>query len=178
MTPLIRLTRRPLIAAVVGVLASSISLSPASATNLLGHDAGDSNIYFTMCQLDATTHATFHDNDNHDINSTQITSINQHTCSEIDVFITDGAYGTDDPTGWWECHVWFDGNTCDKGHVHINISYSNIPEDYNRTLTLMCEEVGHSVGLDHSGATDSCMSANLSALHLNPHDRAHLDALY
>lgn len=170
--------RRRLLAILIGTVAIAATLGPASATNLLGHDAGDANVYFTMCQFEANTHSTFHDNDNHDINPTAINSIPQHTCSEIDVFVTDGAYGTDDPTGWWECHVWFDSNTCDKGHAHINISYSNIPEDYNRTLTLMCEEIGHSVGLHHSGSSDSCMSTNLNALHLNPHDKAQLNALY
>jgi hypothetical protein len=55
--------------------------------------------------------------------------------------------------------------TCDIGHAQINTSYSNIPENYNWTLTLVCGEIGHSVGLAHrrSGEPASCMGADLLA---------------
>jgi hypothetical protein len=67
---------------------------------------------------------------------------------------------------------------CDEGHAHINTSYSNIPEDYDRTLTLVCEEIGHSVGLDHSPSEFSCMGMNLEATHLGRHDITLLNANY
>jgi predicted Zn-dependent protease len=50
-------------------------------------------------------------------------------------------------------------------------------EDYSRTLRVVCEEIGHSVGLDHQGTSDSCMSASTAA-HLDGHDKYMINQHY
>lgn len=163
------------------ILAMVLSVAGyAVAGNWLGYNAGDDNVYFHQCELDlnGNTHKAFHNNNDHDINSTDIETYQYHGCSIVDVRIVGEAYGTNRPTGWYHCHAFRNSNSCDKGEAHINTSYPNIPEQYPRTLTLVCEEIGHSVGLDHRGDPDSCMSANLQAYHLDAHDRAVINNHY
>lgn len=167
---------------VVGLLVGLLAGS-ASAGNWTGRRAGDDpqgDVRFSQCNLMTNTHDAFHSNDSHDIEPTQVQTHLYHTCTAYEVYMNDLAYGTDDPTGWYECHQYDPyPNICLEGHAHINTSYSNIPEDYNRTLTLVCEEIGHSVGLDHISLSTSCMSAYLSALHLDQdHDWWHLNVNY
>jgi hypothetical protein len=169
------------IAAVCGAL---LIVGTSFATNWTTSDnsykAGDSDVWFHQCAMQANTHDAFHANDSHDIEPTAITThltAAHDACGTEDVRINDFAYGTDDPTGWYECHDFHSAQNCDKGHAHINTSYSNIPEDYQRTLRLVCEEIGHSVGLGHSGDSDSCMSASTAA-HLTSHDKGHLNNNY
>ena len=145
------------------------------------YKAGDSNVVFDQCALQTNTHNAFHANDSHDIEPTQITTTLYHRgCDTDDVRINDYAYGTSRPTGWYECHAFHSSQNCNRGHAHINTSYSNIPENYNRTLTLVCEEIGHSVGLAHrkSGEPASCMGADLSWLHLSGHDQTVINNHY
>jgi hypothetical protein len=128
----------------------------------------------------ANTHDAFHGNDTHDIEITRISSSmssSHEACDTVDVRINDYNYGTDKPTGWYECHVWHSSTSCDQGHAHINTSYGDIPEDRGRTMRLVCEEIGHSVGLDHSGEDASCMSAS-TARHLTDHDENTINGHY
>jgi hypothetical protein len=131
---------------------------------------------FYTCNLETNTHTAFHDNDSHDIEPTDVQTALIHDCVPgAEVYMNDAGYGTDDPTGWYECHRLVN-NICENGHIHINISYANIPEDVNRTLALICEEVGHSVGLDHRfGEATTCMSEFIDARHLDAHDKAVLN---
>ncbi|MGH3029226.1 MAG: matrixin family metalloprotease, partial [Gaiellaceae bacterium] len=51
-----------------------------------------------------------------------------------------------------------------------------LPENYGTTLSVVCEEIGHSVGLAHSktsdpGYTSSCMWASTNDFHLTSHDK-------
>lgn len=153
------------------VLVVGFGQSPASASHWLGsgYGAGPNDIWFHMCELNDNTHTAMHSNGDHDIGPTRITRVEQHGCDTVDVKINDYHYGLDNDTGWYECHDRLNG-FCNMGHAHINLSYDNISEDYSRTLRLVCEEIGHSVGLDHRGDTDSCMSAS-NAAHLDAHDK-------
>lgn len=58
-----------------------------------------------------------------------------------------------------------------------HLLYGDIPEDPGRTMRLVCEEIGHSVGLDHSGDGASCMSAS-TARHLTDHDENTINGQY
>jgi hypothetical protein len=129
--------------ALVSMLAVGLAADPASAGNWRGHDAGGRNINFQMCNLSNNTHDAFRNNGDHDIGPTAIVREEVYGCYTYDVFINDFEYGTDDYRGWWECHRWSDANTCDHGHAHINKSYPSIPEDYGVTLSVVCEEIGH-----------------------------------
>lgn len=44
--------------------------------------------------------------------------------------------------------------------------------------SLMCEEIGHSVGLNHRSESGSCMDFGLGGTHIDTHDHDHLDSLY
>lgn len=175
---------RVLLSGILGVLVSVLTIglvgSVAFAGNWTGVNAGDEQVRFHQCELDLTgnTHESFHNNNDHDIEPTNINTWLYHGCDIVDVRIVGEAYGTDRPTGWYHCHIYRSSTSCDRGEVHVNTSYSNIPENYYRTLTLVCEEVGHSVGLDHRGDQDSCMSANLSAYHLDAHDKTVINNRY
>lgn len=169
---------------IAGLLFAAVGVVIGAGTAFASHwltdgakKAGDSNVRFDNCELANNTHDAFHNNDTHDIEVTVITSSNFHSCDTVDVRINDWPFGTDDPTGWYECHLLHSANNCDHGHVHINTSYSDIPEDYSRTLRLVCEEIGHSVGLGHSGQDGSCMSGTTAA-HLNDHDKTSINNGY
>lgn len=177
--PTVALKRMSSVACGVTIAAAlAVGTAPVLAGNWIGYDAGDKLVFFDLCNLEANTHTAWHNNNDHDITPTDIVSQHAHDCfPAYDVVANDLAFGLDDPTGWYECHNVV-GSDCRDGHVHLNTSYSNIPEDFNRTLTLVCEEIGHSVGLWHSGSSASCMSSNSAALHLDAHDKAMIDALY
>lgn len=144
--------------ALIVSLTFGVEVDPAFARNW-HHKAGDSYVYFHKCKLAYNTHVAVHRNGDHDIGPTDITRRERHGCETVDVRINDYPFGLDDYPGWWECHRWYSANGCDWGHVHINTSYTDIPENYYVTLSLVCEEVGHSAGLDHRGRyANTCMN--------------------
>ena len=159
--------------ALASVLAVLFAPDPAFAGNW-NHDLGGRDVNFQMCELSNNTHDAFRNNGDHDIGPTAIVRHEVYGCYTYDVFINDFEYGKDDAPGFWHCHKAIDANTCDHSHAHINTSYEKIPEDYYRTLAVVCEEIGHSVGLHHRPDTDpdTCMSHynNNSARHLDGHD--------
>ena len=141
------------------------------------YKAGGPNVVFHQCELSNNSHDAVHANDTHDIEPTAITSSMIHGCDTEDVRANDFPFGLDERTGWYECHAFNSPQNCNRGHVHINTSYSNIPEDYDRTLRLICEEIGHSVGLAHANDQDSCMSTS-TAKHLTNHDKGLINQHY
>lgn len=162
------------VAIAVGVvLGTGIALAGNWVTTDNAYKAGDADVWFNQCALTTTTHNAFHNNDSHDIEPTQITthlSAAHDACDTEDVRINDFGYGTDNARGWYECHAFHSSQNCDKGHAHINTSYSTVPENYDETEEVVCEEIGHSVGLAHTSATSSCMSTSDSS-HLDGHDK-------
>jgi len=103
------------------------------------------------------------------------------------VKVCDDAYGS---TGWLGvASVWVSGSHITKGTVKMNDSYFDT-STYNtpawRNL-VMCQEVGHTVGLDHQDENvdnpnlDTCMDyTRLPATnqHPNQHDYAELASIY
>jgi len=111
----------------------------------------------------------------------------RHGCDTVDVRIdwVRAGTGPQDSYGYYECHIFYSPQGCDRGHVHINVSWGFLPEDFSDTLTVVCQEVGHSVGLGHRPRSNgtSCMSrvidrSDLTAAHLDSHDRGHINANY
>lgn len=134
-------------------------------------------MHFAQCDLGATVHDKFHENNNHDIIPTDINPNSEHTCTTVDVRINDGSF-PGNQAGYWECHNWNSGSPlyCQEGHVHMDTDAGNIPENPNFTEMIVCEEIGHSVGLDHSDGTNSCM--NSTSLHLGGHDINVINSVY
>jgi hypothetical protein len=138
----------------------------------------DAWIRYELCDLNVGQHDAWHDNNTHDIVPTELSVDHFHECTTVEVRVNDTSYGSNQGPGWWECH---DGSStvCYSGHIHINTDKVN---GYSSALklALMCQEVGHSVGLAHADSGLSCMNNPLSTdrQHLVRHDTDLIDANY
>ena len=101
------------------------------------------------------------------------------------VQVCNGKYGYN---GWIGlAQIWISGGThITKGTAKMNDSYFSLPQ-YNNSAEknhVMCQEVGHTVGLDHTSEDGSsqktCMdySSDTYSQHPNLHDYQTLEALY
>jgi hypothetical protein len=101
------------------------------------------------------------------------------------VQVCSGKYGFN---GWLGlAQIWISGGThITKGTAKMNDSYFSLPQ-YNNSAEknhVMCQEVGHTVGLDHTSEDGSsqqtCMdySSDPNSQHPNRHDYDTLEALY
>jgi hypothetical protein len=169
-----RIAARPLVLACFVILAALPAV--ASAGNDLGHKAGsNATVTFNHSLLETNAHNAAHYNDENSIEPTDISTTLYHETAGMEVNIYDYAYGN---TGWygrWYCRAW-SGSVCLEGVVQINLSYG--PYTVTEMRSLMCEEVGHSVGLAHSGETASCMSQRWDRTLLTSHDKGILNARY
>ena len=156
-----------------------ISSTPAWGNNWIRKTGGDSAIQFDLCDLNAGFHDAWHDNNGHDISPTNINPSHVHSCNTVEVRMNDFAYGSADPIGWWECHSVNILGQCVNGHVHINLSKTGSLST-GAKLSLTCQEIGHSVGLDHPTSGTSCMIQIVSAnrQHLIQHDIDVINAHY
>jgi hypothetical protein len=155
---------------------------PADATNINQWRASNdyNGVGFGMCNLNDRFHNAYHANDSHDIAPTDITSGEAHgvctPANTVDVTMHKGDYGPG-WSGYAECHYMSYRGICDSAHVHINTYYGLWTD--GEALHLMCMEIGHTVGLDHSGAGDSCMNDGQWGLrHLNAHDKNIINQQY
>lgn len=135
-------------------------------------------INFDLCDLNAGYHDAWHGNNSHDIEPTDINATHAHSCATVEVRVNDSFYGLNQPPGWWECHD-RSPSVCLSGHVHINLDKAR---DYSAALkmALICQEVGHGVGLAHAQSGNSCMHNPLSTdrQHLVQHDIDIINAHY
>jgi hypothetical protein len=140
-----------------------------------GYEAGDSQVRFDQCELTDTVHNKFHENNNHDIEPTDITASEFHSCDTVDVRVNDYSFPEPGP-GFYECHAFHSTWNCDLGHVHMDTDHPDIPENPGFTLKVLCQEIGHSLGLRHDGSGQSCMVSNDQ--HLRPHDKDVINGHY
>ena len=160
----------------------------ANATNNLGHKAGaNSTVTFLKYYLTSTVSAAFDYNDFNNIEFSDITTTIRTTTDrdtdiwypqEVNVF--DDDYGD---TGWygrWYCNTWAAGAVCSVGTVNINLyPVPPLPLNATEARSVVCEEVGHSVGLAHDFvATNTCMSQDWNDTLLNSHDTGILNGRY
>lgn len=148
-------------AGVLLVYLLELSAGAAIAGNANGYRAGlDSTVSFNHSSLTTIFHDAAHTTDSTDIEPTDITTSLFHDTAGKEISIYDFTYESQ-YYGWYECHAseWKNQKTiCYNGHVHIDLfdppggSYS-----VTEANALMCQEVGHSVGLAHSVQWGSCM---------------------
>ena len=162
---------------VLSLLLSFSLSSNALALNLNGYRAGNNNVVtFNKSQLTTTISNAFNYNDSNSIEPTDISTTVYTNSSLREVNVYDYNYGD---TGWygrWFCQTFYDGSLwCADGRVQINLYWS-----YNDTQarSLVCEEIGHSVGLSHSAENASCMSQQWDKTFLSDHDKAQLNNKY
>lgn len=171
------------VAAALGMLLTSAAL----AANWDGPNdgnqgwavAGGNPVDFTQCDLNATVHDFFHSNNDHDIAPTNINPNGTHACSTIDVGIGDDNFFSGF-RGFAECHDFVSPNTCNVAHAHIDLSHPDVPENFFLTLRVVCQEIGHTVGLRHRvSSADSCMwNGAATSAHLDSHDTSVLNSHY
>jgi hypothetical protein len=181
-----RLTRLELSFLVMTALAGALfgGVSRASNWNEVDqiYKAGtNSTVQFHECNLSPNTHDAFHANNDHDIAPTDIFTTLAHSCNEAEVRINDAEFGLSQPKGFYHCHAMSGPQNCSNAHAHINRSYPDIPENYGPTEHVVCEEIGHSVGLGHHSQNsnlDSCLVLLSGKRHLAGHDKNHLNDNY
>ena len=142
-----------------------------------------SEVGFAVCDLNAGSWDAFFSNDPHDVEPTDVTTTIWATCSDggtddrIDVRVNDYNYGANGKAGWAECHYLNTASVCDNAHVHLNLYYG--PYSSSDWLHLVCQEVGHTIGLDHAASGLSCMRQGYwGNLHLVQHDKDIVNSLY
>ena len=163
----------------MAVLLVALAASPGSSSNWFGWKQGFNSIMrFDLCSLTSQKHSAWHEQndpqvDGHwQLDETFLETRHFHLCDTTqEVEVRDYNHADDSRLGWWHCHEWANPNVCAWGHVHINLRYSY---NDNTALTIMCHEVGHSVGLAHpsSDDPDTCMvtPVNNTKRHLRLHD--------
>ena len=166
--------KRSLVVALVVLLLTIPAV--AGASNAGSWKAGSNYVVtFNEWYLNSHTESAFHYNDNNSIEPTNISSSIYHNYAGREVNVHDDYYGD---TGWygeWRCRSW-SGSICLDGLVRINLSYGPYTDTEKRSL--VCEEVGHSVGLEHSSETASCMSQRWDRTLLTSHDKGILNNKY
>jgi hypothetical protein len=100
--------------------------------------------------------------------------------SAADVSVFDANYGD---SGWWgvaECMVLQSATICEHHHVRINRFHSPGGDGWSATerRSILCEEIGHTLGLRHRDASGTCMSQRWNETHFNSHDDDHINARY
>jgi hypothetical protein len=111
------------------------------------------------------------------IETTNMTTQVQLTSNnDTDVIVYDGFWDGVSWAAYWRCDalVTSDSSKCNRGRVVYNQSFGTA------IRALACQENGHSLGLDHSASTDSCMhqNASVAADDFDTHDKGHINGYY
>ncbi len=106
----------------------------------------------------------------------------------LDVLVTDWDYPEwPDVAGWVECLDYVNGTPahpnaqCDRAKLRFNESFVQAINTRADSKAVACHEIGHTFGLRHTFATDTCMEGfwheDMRTL-TSVHDDAHLNARY
>lgn len=188
---------RPRWRVAVGIIATLAlplaAASPALASNFGKYYADNSDHYYARVSLTANGVTAANWGITELDLSTDIDTYNDGTCkSGTDICFYDANYETTPwvkSVAWWQNHsglahcnravgLFGLGNRCDRWYVLFNTADMS-GFDTSLLRSLGCHEVGHTVGLKHTGDTDSCMQTPLtSTTRLSQHDRNHINLRY
>lgn len=127
------------------------------------------------------------------LDNTTVLSLRRADVSAPEVWVTDANYGIGQPEGRVDCSgdkVWSRGvvsgnhNWCHGKKMKFNGFYSDYYDTVILRWKLTCHELGHSVGLRHTAAEDSCMNEQAPpefedvSTSLDSHDRRHINEWY
>lgn len=155
---------------------------PAMATNLLGHKLKSQD--WTMGYHDLTNafRVAGDDTINGNINPHPELNVNSITTTGVgQINLFDDTYGTS-WSGRWECVKWSAANVCQQGNTYFNLAHG--PYTSTDAKSLVCEEVGHGVGLSHNDLAQtnsgSCMQRPVCwvCTRWNGHDNTTISNLY
>jgi hypothetical protein len=104
-------------------------------------------------------------------------------CSSENACVVEADYGNNGYGGWNQCIGAVAGShpnqTCTRAYVQLNL---NSTFSFLGRRSLVCHELGHSLGLRHTTSTSSCMYVPPSAQNIpetyNTHDINHLNTRY
>jgi hypothetical protein len=113
----------------------------------------------------------------YNIDPLDISAVNVHAPSELrDVNIYDADYGDVSWAGRWYC-AFMNWSNCSAGIVQIDLVNGSPPQG-NYAKHLLCQELGHALGLDHTSST-SCMNQSATTITgYSDHDEFILDSKY
>lgn len=176
--------------AFVGAFWAGSMAGVATASNRFptNNKAGaNSTVTFRHLNLASTFHDAAHDTDTTDVEPTDVYTLIYHDGTR-EVTINDYDYNNPYGYGWYECHdEYLSGGLliCLDSHVHIDTYlYGNTQNppgtSYSTTeaRSLMCEEVGHAIGLAHSSEANSCMSQDWGETDWTVHDDGVVNSIY
>lgn len=111
------------------------------------------------------------------IHPTDLTTSGAINMNPWDVKVGAADYGAVSWVGQWQCmSEWWNGSVwiCTDGRVRYNLYPPKAPGgtwDDIEARSLACEEMGHSIGLDHRTESDGCMGGDFTQTGFSYHDR-------
>jgi hypothetical protein len=177
------LPRRALaIAAAVGLALSLTLARPAHAGNDLGVRVPDGTpVYLFRNALTAGFSDAVAYVRTNGINPTDMTSLYASGVSSTYINIVDNDYGPSQWVGMYDCATGPNRGVCSRGDVIINLYQPYVPGgswSATERRSLVCEEIGHALGLAHRTTANGCMSQDWNDTDYSAHDDAHLNNWY
>ncbi len=169
--------RRPTLAVVLALVMGFVMSSPVAASNFGAYngvyfaDSSDHYFYYYGASdftVSDTRWVRANDYDPTDL----ATAYTSHDSS--DVTVSDSASGNS--YGYYQCQSLYRyySDRCDHAHIRI---YANYNPDHTTRRSTLCQEIGHSVGLQHDNSS-GCMNGAVNSPYLTYHDWGHINGRY
>ena len=112
---------------------------------------------------------------NHLDNGTDMTTKKVDQTSVTDVLFYADYFGGCCSHGSWQCQSTNSAGECETGDAKLNRSNLDGEGQHAKEHTA-CHEIGHSTGLDHSYAIDSCLEQGITEPKwMSDHDKEHIN---
>lgn len=101
-----------------------------------------------------------------------------------DVIVGDYNYGFNGAVAWVECRpasqTWgsHPDLRCDNQALRYNADYLSYYSTFTERKSIACEEIGHTVGLQHRYTDNSCMAQDSTITYTSLHDDGHINNYY
>lgn len=173
-----------LVLVAAAALAAGMAVPTSSFANYFGLSNGDGCCRFAdngehtfnfvttgnQSYVDAMNHAFDHLD-----NGTDMTTKKVDKTSVTDVLFYADFFGGCCAHGTWQCHLPPNAaGECESGDAKLNRSNLDGAGQHAKDHTA-CHEIGHSTGLDHSHAIDSCLEQGIDEPKwMSEHDKEHI----